>query len=227
MSNITSIENWGFKQEDIRNPVLDDISLKLLDEELLKKIYLKNIHKDDTKDGKSIATYDIIKISDTRNNLPDIYRIKKTQKFLPSFSKIDKIFKTPTIYRETHFDVTDVKIGHMVTKFGKNGFTQRLGFVDVFCKISITKEWQIKDEGELHSIDFETKQYVMFFKISIAKPSISLVSREIEFFRDALKEIEKLDVIPFYVGYSKIPVSQFQSITVDEILKMEKVHHDC
>ncbi len=216
----TLTDYMGIKDTDIQEPEHDDICLKLIDEKILKKIFLDKIYKEELKDDVYTTKFDILKLT---NSYDDgyFYRISNNG-YVSSSYTIKDTLKTPTIYRKSKLDIINSKIGHVVVKRGSNWFSQRLGFVDVFCRLSVVKIWEIKDENKFHQLDYEEKQYGIFFKVKTSKPSISIVSRDIEFFRDALKEIEKVDVTPFYVGHSKLPVKQFESITIDEILKMER-----
>lgn len=218
----TLLKHMGIVEKDLQEPEHDDICLKLTNEELLQKIFLDKVYKGELQNDTYTAKCEILKLSHTADG--SCY-FKVNDDSFSSFSsryKIKETLKNPTIYRKSELDVIDSKIGHVVVKRGRNGFSQRLGFVDVFCRLSVVKTWEIKYENEFHQLQYEDKDYVMFFKIKTSRPSISIVSREIEFFRDALRETEGVSITPFYVGHNKIPVSQFDSITFDEILKMEE-----
>ncbi len=207
------------KENDLQEPELDDVCLKLIDEEIQKKIFVDKILKKELIDEKYKSKKEFVKLKhDTSENY--IYKVKHDDS---SYNyTVKNILKNPIIHHRSDIKIIDSKIGHVVVKRGYNGFSQRLGFVDVFSKIKFYEFWDIEDDGKTHCIQYHEKYYVMFFKIKTTKPSISIISRDIEFFRDAIKEIEKIDVTPFFVGHYKIPVKQFESITIDEIMKMEK-----
>lgn len=217
----TLFEHMEGKDLDLQEPDHDDYCLKLLDEKILKKIFLDKVLKKELVDEKYKSEKEFVKLKHDRS---ENYRYEvKTDDYSQSYNfTVENILKNPIIYHKSDIEIVDSKIGHVVVKRGYNGFSQRLGFVDVFIKIKFNEFWDIEDDGKTHNIQYHEKYYVMFFKIKTSRPSISIVSREIEFFRDALKEIEKVDVTPFYVGHSKLPLKQFESITFDEILQMEK-----
>jgi len=217
----TLFEHMEGKDTDLIELEHDDICLKLVNEKILKKIFLEKVFKEELKNDSYTPKCEIMKLSSSYDKC--FFRVKGNDYLSYTCNhKLEETLKKQTIYRKSELDIVDSKIGHVVVKRGSNGFSQRLGFVDVFVRLSVVKTWKIKYEDKFYQLDYTEKEYVMFFKIKTSKPSINVICRDIEFFRDALKEIEKTGVTPFYVGHSKIPVKQFESITFDEILEMER-----
>lgn len=219
----TQIENMGLYDFDIFEPTHSELSLRLLDPKLIKKILWKKVFADYPKEDKLDDEFSILKWKNSKTG-KIFYR---SEEYTPTLYEI-LVEDLGNIQKYVSYEVyiRRLEMGHVVVKRGYNGFSQRLGFVDVFCSSAMEATEYVKINGKKCTIDITHEPHIIFFQIKTSPTSVSVIAREIEFYRDALAEIENVKVTPFFVGEENIPVSQFDTITFDEISQMEKIYHD-
>ena len=222
----TLIKYMGIKDADVQEPNHDEQCLKLLNEKLVEKIIWEKILKEKPSISELKNRFTIFKYED-KDFKKILYKFGQEYPDTRTHEKYLSRLDNMQVWRSKKIEINKLEIGHVVVKRGYNGFSQRLGFVDIFCSYSVVIDYFIKIDGKRFDIDNKFEDGILFFKVKTTNPSVGLVAREIEFFRDALTEIEnkELDrkkIIPLFIAKEKLPVSQFDTITFDEILKMER-----
>ncbi len=128
-----------------------------------------------------------------------------------------------TVYNEK------VELEHVITKHGSNGWSQRLGFLDVFYSTEVNSHYEFEIEGIKKTINAFSNRYKynLFFEIKTKKQTIGSIAREVEYYRSALNEIHRGEKItPIVISPEKIPIDQFDSFSFEDILELEKeVNH--
>lgn len=199
----TLIEYMGLKDPDLFLPDHDKWCLKLYNnKKLCRKILFKIIMKEEK--GKQII---IRPYSD--GGWFECFKHDWQNKAQTYF--VDMKYET--------FEKDEIELEHILVKHGSNGFSQRLGFVDVYYKIELCP---IATHHDGTKIDMITRTFNLFFEIKTKEQSVGSITREIEYYRDAINEIKNGYVIPVVISPKKIPIDQFNSFSFDEILQLEK-----
>ncbi len=210
----TLIEYMGFKDSDLFLPDHDTWCLKLLNPKLVRKILESHYNLNSKKILKLIKLTNrdgvVEYVYDYGQHIGD-YQYKNIQRFAKE-CRISYVILNEKLELE-----------HVLTKHGYNGYSQRLGFVDVFYWVKIKSTIEFTINGTTNKIEnSSSKEYVLFFEVKVKKQTIGSITREVEYYRDVINEIYHTKVKPIVVSPEKIPINQFDSMSFEEILHLEK-----
>lgn len=222
----TLLEYMGFKDPDINSTSHDEWCLKLLNENLVKKI-ITQILSLETPQRPRIMTK--IKCGSCGRIFHDL-NLKRKDFGCDCFPSNG--------YSRTHIGVMiqgnyiikirRKQIEEVLTKHGNNGYSQRLGFLDVYYDIDVImfSTFTNGERVEMYETHPCVTPYSLFFEVKTSHQTIGAITREIEYYKDVVGELYGRKVIPILIAKDKIPLDQFTSITFDEITKMEKGLND-
>ena len=206
----TLIEYMGLKDPDLFLPDHDKWCLKLLNKKLLRRIFK-------TTSGLKIGNLFGLKVyvHEIKN---EIDKVRLFDVYEPGwhFYLVDEYEKTYFIQNEI------IELEHVLTKHGSNGFSQRLGFIDVYFKIILRPNFKFKINEKEYELEGSDERFSLFIEVKTKKQTVGMVTREIEYYRDVLNEIDGGRIIPVVVSPEKIPINQFISLNFEEILQLEK-----
>lgn len=215
----TLIEYMGFKDPDLQDYSHDEWCLKLLNEKLLIKVLKEKILNKEYKKGRKLVW--LKKLQDKKIEI--CFEKPETK-----YCEIeDLVLEYDNEFFIDEHQEKKIALEYVITKYGNNGFSQRLGFIDVFFKIGITHRRFIIYNNEKIYLPIEyhdNHKYILFFEVKTSKTTIGAIAREIEYYRSVLWETEgrPYNLIPFLISKEKLPITQFETITFDEILQLEK-----
>lgn len=196
----TLIEYMGFKDPDLFQPDHDTWCLKFLNnKKLCRKIFKQVI--DSRKSNESIHL---------EKNEEGIFSQAST------YSISD--YKYHGVFNYDTFTEDKTQLEYVIVKNGSNGFSQRLGFIDVLYSIICipTIEYLEKE------VKLNPKRINLFFEIKTKKETIGAITREVEYYRSAINETLRGVSYPVVISPEKIPIDQFDSFSFDEIIQLEK-----
>ncbi len=211
----TLIEYMGFKDPDLFLPDHDVWCLKLLNPKLVRKILESHYNLNSKKIQKNLiklTDYDgMVEYLCDDGQYIEEYGYKDIQRFE---KECDRSY---VILNEK------LELEHVLTKHGYNGYSQRLGFVDVFYWVKIISTLEFNINGATHKIEnSSSEKYILFFEVKVKKQTIGSITREVEYYRDVINEIYHTKIKPIVVSPEKIPINQFDSMSFEEILHLEK-----
>lgn len=217
-------DSMNFEESDLNDLTHDGVCVKLLNEDLIKKILWNKLSSNKkpyyiSKEEKSFVRCVVGNDSSNNSSSSDVrYRFESDG---PAHNELTNGKIKAKLHITNEIEINSPKLGRVVVKRGSNGFSQRLGFVDVFCLCNYITTHYIMVCGEKKIIAKYILGYNVFFKVRTSKVNLSNTAREMEYYRDALSEIESCESIPFLVCDVKLPITQFDVITFDEIGIME------
>ena len=201
----TLIEFMGLKDPDLHLPDHDTWCLKLYNnKKLCRKIKTQIIKRES---NEKIIIYEVTKgkgnFEETRNG------------YEPGQFKAE----CKVIYDTYQTDSEKIDLEYVIVKRGSNGFSQRLGFIDILYKIICIPKITYNNI-ELNAVYPRT--FYFFFEVKTKKQTVGAIAREVEYYRSALNEILGKSVFPVVISPEKIPIDQFTSFSFEEILELEK-----
>lgn len=227
----TLIEYMGFKDPDLNDFNHDEWCLKLLNKKLIEKIIRTKIFEGSPEklnygEKFTFYKYDKQRFDPSRHEWTNETLYYKTNDITGEYLTLTKIFyENIEPYRIRKIDIKTLELEHVLVKHGNNNYSQRLGFLDVFCLVFLEDKYFININGEeipIQRNEHDGKEYVLFFEVKTSKQTIGSIAREIEYYRQATSEIYHCKITPFLVAKEKLPITQFETITFDEILQLEK-----
>jgi len=169
----TLINYMGISESDLLEPDHDDWSLKLLNPELIDKITWKKIFNEKPAYKKLEKKQTVFKY-ENNNNSTITYRLANDDGY-PNPQYPEKLvggLDNIQVYANRGIEISNLEMGHVVVKKGYNRFSQRLGFVDIFCNCNSWEQYSIKVDDETCVIEDYDNKYVVFFKVQQHHPML-------------------------------------------------------